>query len=90
VIDRGGVPRTTPLIGLCFAVVRQQPGRYSHVGELARAAAEIKGYLKQKGGGDYLVDRRGRLPAQETPVLPPRSAVPTQALSAPAVSPRMK
>ena len=55
VIDRGGVPRTTPLIGLSIAVVLQQTGRYSHVGELARAAAEIKGYLKQHGGG-YLIE----------------------------------
>jgi len=59
VVDRGGTTRTSPLIGLSVAVVVQSGRRYRHVGELGRASAEIKAYLKQRGGG-FLIDRRGR------------------------------
>ena len=57
VVDRGGALRTSPLIGLSIAVVVQSDRRYRHIGELSRAAAEIKTYLKQQGGG-FLIDRR--------------------------------
>jgi CheY-like chemotaxis protein len=57
VVDRGGALRTSPLIGLSVAVVVQSDRRYRHIGELGRAAAEIKTYLKGHGGG-FLIDRR--------------------------------
>jgi diguanylate cyclase (GGDEF)-like protein len=57
VVDRGGVLRMSPLLGLSVAVVVQSDRRYGHIGELGRAAAEIKAYLKQHGGG-FLIDRR--------------------------------
>jgi DNA-binding response OmpR family regulator len=57
VVDRSGTLQTLPLIGLSVAVVVQSGRRYRHLGELSRAAAEIKTYLKQRGGG-YMIDRR--------------------------------
>jgi diguanylate cyclase (GGDEF)-like protein len=57
VVDRGGALQAVPLVGLSVAVVVQCDRRYRHVGELGRAAAEIKSYLKQHGGG-FLIDRR--------------------------------
>ena len=56
--DRSGAVRVFPLMGLSIAIVAQQNRRYQHIGELSRAAAEIKGYLKRQGGSNYLVERR--------------------------------
>jgi PleD family two-component response regulator len=56
--DRSGMTRSFPLVALSIAIVVQQGQRYQHIGELSRAAAEIKGYLKQRSGSNYLVERR--------------------------------
>jgi PleD family two-component response regulator len=56
--DRSGARKSFPLMGLSIAVVVQQKRRYQHIGELSRAAAEIKGYLKRRGGSSYMVERR--------------------------------
>jgi PleD family two-component response regulator len=56
--DRSGQTRTFPLVALSIAIVVQQGERYRHIGELSRAAAEIKSYLKQRSGSNYLVERR--------------------------------
>jgi diguanylate cyclase (GGDEF)-like protein len=56
--DRSGQSRSFPLVALSIAIVVQQGERYQHIGELSRAAAEIKGFLKQRSGSNYLVERR--------------------------------
>ena len=56
--DRSGQTKAFPLVALSVAIVVQQAQRYRHIGELSRAAAEIKGYLKQRSGSNYLVERR--------------------------------
>lgn len=56
--DRAGNKRSFPLVALSIACVVQQNGHYRHVGELSRAAAEIKSFLKKQPGSSYLVDRR--------------------------------
>jgi PleD family two-component response regulator len=57
--DRAGNFRTFPLVSLSIACVVQSGGNYRHVGELSRAAAEVKSYLKKQPGSNYLIDRRG-------------------------------
>jgi diguanylate cyclase (GGDEF)-like protein len=56
--DRAGNVRSFPLVSLSIACVVQCRGNYKHVGELSRAAAEVKGYLKKQAGSNYLIDRR--------------------------------
>jgi len=56
--DRKGNIRTFPLPSLSIAIVPLFKGRFNHIGEIAERAGEIKKYLKEKGGGAYLIDRR--------------------------------
>lgn len=56
--DRSGNLRQFPLMSLSIAVVVQSDRRYGHIGELSRAAAEIKSFLKKRGGSGYMIDRR--------------------------------
>jgi diguanylate cyclase (GGDEF)-like protein len=57
--DRNGTLRTFPLVSLSIACVVQSRGSYKHVGELSRAAAEVKSYLKKQSGSNFMIDRRG-------------------------------
>jgi diguanylate cyclase (GGDEF)-like protein len=57
--DRSGVSRTFGLVSLSIACVVQSSGNYKHVGELSRAAAEVKSYVKKLDGSNYMIDRRG-------------------------------
>ncbi len=57
--DRAGNKKTFELMGLAIAVVLQTNRRFKHIGELSRAAAEIKSYLKRRGGSHYMIERRG-------------------------------
>jgi diguanylate cyclase (GGDEF)-like protein len=84
VVDRGGALLTSPLIGLSIAVVVQCGRRYRHIGELGRAAAEIKAYLKQHGGG-FLIDRRrgAGSPARPAVRSEPAPAAPQRASGSP-------
>jgi diguanylate cyclase (GGDEF)-like protein len=80
--DRTGAVRQVPIMSLSAAVVLQQRQRFVHVGEISRAAAELKTHLKRRGGGTFIVDRRrltagsGRavLPRQEHPLEDRRGA----------------
>ncbi|MGB9712820.1 MAG: diguanylate cyclase [Dissulfurimicrobium sp.] len=58
-IDRRGEKVTFPLTSLSIAVVRCMPGRYSHYGEVAETAAQLKHKVKGMPGSVYLIDRRG-------------------------------
>ncbi len=56
--DRTGVVREVPIMSVSAAVVLQQGGRFAHLGEISRAAAELKTHVKRRGGGTFMVDRR--------------------------------
>ncbi|EKD28352.1 MAG: response regulator receiver modulated diguanylate cyclase [uncultured bacterium] len=57
--DRKGKLKTFPLISISIAVVINDINRrFTHVGEIANAGAEIKKYLKSVSGSTYLIDRR--------------------------------
>jgi GGDEF domain-containing protein len=56
--DRYGVQRFFPLMTISIAVVITEAGEFSNPLELARTAAEIKDYAKERPGSNYLIDRR--------------------------------
>lgn len=56
--NRQGDTRSFPLTSLSIAVVRCEPGRYSHYGEVASTAAALKKKVKVLEGSNFLVDKR--------------------------------
>ena len=58
--DRVGALHDVSTMSLSVAVVTQRAGRFEHVGEIGRAAAELKTHVKRGGGGRCMVDRRRR------------------------------
>ena len=56
--NRNGVPVSFPLMSLSIAAITNQFRPYRNLGEIARDAAEVKGYLKTQPGSHYLRDRR--------------------------------
>ncbi|HKV42940.1 MAG TPA: response regulator [Blastocatellia bacterium] len=68
-LDRGGIEtidrlfKTTfaPIISVSLAIVISD-GSFSHPGQIAQTAAEVKGYIKRNysQGSTYMVDRRSR------------------------------
>jgi GGDEF domain-containing protein len=60
--DRYGVDRFFPLMTISIAAIISSPGEFSSSVELARTAAEIKDYVKEKPGSNYLVSRQRREP----------------------------
>ncbi len=58
---RDGLEKKFPLPSVSIAVVPVGKGRFRHPGEIAQVAAQIKSFLKSRGGGNYLVDRRETL-----------------------------
>jgi GGDEF domain-containing protein len=57
-LDRYGVARRFPLMSISIAVVSDALRTFDSPLEIARAAAEIKDYVKALPGSNYLVDRR--------------------------------
>ena len=57
-VSRTGEEQAFPLMSISVAVVPCPPGRFSHPGEIAEVAGEIKHFLKQQPGSAWLVDRR--------------------------------
>lgn len=57
-IDRYGVKRRFPIMSISIAVVSDLKRSFSSPIEIARAATEIKDYVKSLPGSNYLVDRR--------------------------------
>ena len=57
-VDRYGVPRTFPIMTISIAVLLCQKGEFDSAIEIARAAAEIKDFVKGSPGSNYLVNRR--------------------------------
>ncbi|MBL8151836.1 MAG: response regulator [Blastocatellia bacterium] len=60
VADRQGNKVFAPILSIALAVVINDPNRFSHPGQLAQVAAELKKYVKQQRGSCYLVDRRSK------------------------------
>ena len=60
--DRYGVERFFPLMTISIAAIISSPGEFSSSVELARTAAEIKDFVKEKPGSNYLLSRQRREP----------------------------
>lgn len=56
--DRYGVLRFFPIMTISIAVIINEAGQFSTSMELARSAAEIKDFVKEKPGSNYLISRR--------------------------------
>jgi len=57
-MDRYGELRSFPIMTISIAIVICQKGTYDSAGSIAKAAAELKDYLKEKTGSNYSTDRR--------------------------------
>ncbi|HPP80477.1 MAG TPA: diguanylate cyclase response regulator, partial [Deltaproteobacteria bacterium] len=55
---RDGVERKYGAMTVSIAVVLNVNGRYSHYGQAAQDASDIKKYLKGLKGSNYMIDRR--------------------------------
>ena len=58
-VSRTGDEQAYPLMSISVAIVPCPAGRFSHPGEIAEVAGEIKHFLKQQPGSAWLVDRLG-------------------------------
>lgn len=56
--DRNGNIQLYPLLSIALAVVIDETGRFSHPGQIAQIAAELKKQAKQQAKSYYMVDRR--------------------------------
>lgn len=61
-MDRSGVARSFPFIGLSIGVSGTVARRFTHFGELTGAASEMKCYAKKTKGSSFSVDNRRDLP----------------------------
>lgn len=57
-VDRYGVRRSFPIMTISIAVLLCQKGEFDSAIEIAKAATEIKDYVKGSPGSNYLVNRR--------------------------------
>lgn len=57
-LDRYGVQRFFPVMTISIAVIINEAGEFSTSVELAKTAAEIKDYAKEKPGSNYLISHR--------------------------------
>ncbi len=57
-MDRNGQKRIFPLTSLSIAVIPCNHGKYTHYGEVAEVAAQVKKKVKSLPGNNYLIDRR--------------------------------
>jgi diguanylate cyclase (GGDEF)-like protein len=60
--DRYGVQRFFPIMTVSIAVIINEAGEFSTSVELAKTAAEIKDYAKEKPGSNYLISHRRKKP----------------------------
>lgn len=56
--DRQGRETTYGLLSLSIAVIPTGNHRFSHSAEVANAASQLKHFVKQKDGSNYVIDRR--------------------------------
>lgn len=57
-VDRYGMPRVFPIMTISIAVTICGRGEYESAVDIARAAAEMKDFVKGKPGSNYLINRR--------------------------------
>lgn len=57
-VDRYGVQRFFPVMTISIAVIINEAGEFSSSVELAKTAAEIKDFAKEKPGSNYLISHR--------------------------------
>ncbi|HET6419651.1 MAG TPA: diguanylate cyclase [Geobacteraceae bacterium] len=57
-LDRYGVRRIFPIMTISIAVLTCQKGEYDSAVKIAKAAVQIKEYVKETPGSNYLVNRR--------------------------------
>ena len=57
-VDRYGVPRFFPIMTISIAVIVCSRGDFDSAVEIAKSAAEIKDYVKEKPGSSYFISRR--------------------------------
>ncbi|ACM20736.1 nucleotide cyclase, HAMP and GGDEF-related domain-containing [Geotalea daltonii FRC-32] len=57
-VDRYGVPRTFPIMTISIAITICRKGEFDSAVAIAKAAAEIKDYVKSMPGSNYLINRR--------------------------------
>jgi len=60
-VDRYGTERFFPIMTISIAVIINEAGEFSTAVEIAKTAAEIKDFAKEKPGSNYLINRRKRL-----------------------------
>lgn len=59
-VNRRGVVESFPILSISIAVIVNDNGKFSHVGELARMLADLKKITKQKPGSNYMIERRAK------------------------------
>jgi GGDEF domain-containing protein len=59
--DRYGTERFFPIMTISIAVIINEAGEYSNAVEIAKTAAEIKDFAKEKPGSNYLINRRRKI-----------------------------
>lgn len=57
-VDREGIRKKYPIMGLSIGIAQNQSRAFSHYGEMAEVASEMKKYAKTSGGGCYKIDKR--------------------------------
>lgn len=57
-VDRQGKSKSFPFIAMSIGIVSNEYKRFSHYGEIAEVASEMKSYAKHCGGNCYHKDRR--------------------------------
>lgn len=57
-VDREGSKKTFPLIGISIGAAHNRFRKFSHYGEIAEVASEMKKYAKCAGGGCFKIDKR--------------------------------
>lgn len=60
-VDRQGKSKSFPFITISIGIVSNEYRRFSHYGEMAEVASEMKSYAKYCGGNCYYKDRRQEL-----------------------------
>ncbi len=60
--DRYGVRRFFPIMTISIAVIINETGAFSTAVEIAKTASEIKDYVKEMPGSNYLINRRHKNP----------------------------
>jgi GGDEF domain-containing protein len=59
--DRYGTERFFPIMTISIAVIINEAGEFSTAVEIAKTAAEIKDFAKEKPGSNYLINRRKKI-----------------------------